>query len=163
MIDGQGFLHKKEDIKEPYHYTACGLDNIYLYNGYKLHQTEEGEGVSIRDLDGLHHAIGLSLAERKKLLMPKELKWFRKQLDLTQSELARLLGYSSQMVARWEKGECRIAGAAERIIRMLYIDQVSTGSKIRDILEMLDALDDVNETDVQFEVTDEGWKTAQAL
>ena len=161
--DIQGFRHREETIKEPYHYTACGLDNVYLFNGYELFRAEDGEGVSIRDLDGLHHAIGLSLAERKKLLNPTELKWFRKQLDLTQSELARLLGYSSQMVARWEKGECKIAGAAERIIRMLYIDQTSTGAKVRGVLETLDTLDDVDETMARFEVTDQGWRIAQAL
>ena len=160
----RAFRHNEEEaLKKPYHYTACGLDNIYLFNGYELHQTEDGEGVSIRDLEGLHHAIGLSIAEHKKLLSPKELKWFRKQLDLTQSELARLLGYSSQMVARWEKGECQIAGAAERIIRVLYIDQVSKRVSVRDVLETLDTLDDVGPTVSQFEVTDQGWRTAQAL
>ena len=50
MTDIQGFRHIEETIKEPYHYTACGLDNIYLFNGYELHQTEDGDGVSIRDL-----------------------------------------------------------------------------------------------------------------
>ena len=163
MTDFQGFLHRDETIREPYHYTACGLDNVYLFNGYVLHQTEDGDGISIRDLEGLHHAIGLSLAEHKKLLSPKELKWFRKQMDLTQSELAQLLGYSSQSVARWEKGGAQIPGAAERIIRMLYIDQAETGANVRDVLEMLDALDDVDEARSTFEVTDEGWKSAQAL
>lgn len=161
--DIQGFLHREETTREPYHYTACGLDNVYLFNGYELWQTEDGEGVSIRDLDSLHHAIGLSLAEHKKLLSPKELRWFRKQLDLTQSELARLLGYSSQMVARWEKGECEINGAAERILRMLYIEQVSEEVTVRDVLQTLDTLDDVDETIARFEVTDQGWRTAQAL
>ena len=163
MTDIQGFRHIEETIKEPYHYTACGLDNVYLFNGYELHRTEEGEGVSIRDLDSLHHAIGLSLAEHKKLLSPKELKWFRKQLDLTQSELARLFGYSSQMVARWEKGECEINGAAERILRMLYIEHVSTGATVREVLETLDTLDDVDEVIARFEVTDQGWRSAHAL
>ena len=163
MTEIHGFRHREETIRKPYHYTACGLDNIYLFNGYELHQAEDGEGVSIRDLDGLHDAIGLSLAEHKKLLSPKELKWFRKQMDLTQSELAQLLGCSSQSVARWEKGEAQIRGAAERIIRMLYIDQAETGTGVRRVLEMLDALDDASEARSTFEVTDEGWRTAQAL
>ena len=162
MTDFQGFRHSEETIGEPYHYTACGLDNIYLFNGYELHQTEDGEGVSIRDLAGLHHAIGRSLAEYKKLLSPKELKWFRKQMDLTQSELANLLGYSSQSVARWEKGETQITGAAERIIRMLYIDQVEAGISVREVLKVLDDLDDVDEARSTFEVTDDGWRFSQA-
>ena len=163
MTEFYGFRHGEETITRPYHYTACGLDNIYLFNGYELHQTEDGEGVSIRDLDGLHNAIGVGLAEHKKLLSPKELKWFRKQIDLTQSELAQLLGYSSQSVARWEKGEAKIPGAAERIIRMLYIDQAATGGSVREVLEMLDELDDASEARSNFEVTDEGWRSAQAL
>lgn len=163
MREIQGFRHKKETIREPYQYTACGLDNIYLFNGYEFHQTEEGEGVSIRDLNGLHKAIGRSIASRKKLLSPKEIKWLRKQLDITQSELGALLGYSSQTVARWEKGKSEIPGASERLIRMLYLEQASGRVEIRDLLEKLDALDDIDETSVRFEVTDEGWRTAQAV
>jgi putative transcriptional regulator len=41
-----------------YHYTECGLDNIYLLNGFDPVETPRGKGVTIRNIDGLHRAIG---------------------------------------------------------------------------------------------------------
>ena len=46
------FRHNKDEIKGPYRYTACGLDNVYLLNGYELYQLEDGEGVSVQRLGG---------------------------------------------------------------------------------------------------------------
>ena len=52
--------------KKPLHYTACGLDDIYLMSGYEIVKTSHGEGSAITKLDELHLAIGRNLAERKK-------------------------------------------------------------------------------------------------
>jgi putative transcriptional regulator len=32
-----------------YHYTECGLDNVYLENGFTVHKTAYGRGVSISE------------------------------------------------------------------------------------------------------------------
>ena len=48
-------------MTERYHYTECGLDYVYLVNGYTWHQTPYGRGVSIEDADGLHDAIALGV------------------------------------------------------------------------------------------------------
>ena len=151
----------EEAVPAPYHYTACGLDNIYLLSGYALHRTPYGPGVSVKDADGLHRAIGLSLAERKKVLQPKELKWLRRHLDLTQSELARLLGCDSQTVARWEKGHSKAPGSAERIIRLLYVNKARKRPDLRTLLEGLDASDDVVEAERPFEAAPDGWRMAR--
>ena len=57
-------FHHVDELKksEPCHYKMCGLDNIYLRNGYNLEQTDYGEAVSVRDADELHSAIGVYLA-----------------------------------------------------------------------------------------------------
>ena len=60
------FRHKKDEIKGPYRYAACGLDNVYLLNGYELYQLSDGEGVSVRDLEDLHRAIGRCLANQEE-------------------------------------------------------------------------------------------------
>jgi len=36
-----------------YHYTECGLDNVWLANGYR----QRGDAVSIENSEGLHEAI----------------------------------------------------------------------------------------------------------
>ncbi len=44
-----------------YHYTECGLNNIYLINGFKINKLQDGnEEIFIQDLHGLHKAIGNS-------------------------------------------------------------------------------------------------------
>lgn len=40
------------------HYTACGLDNIYLLDGFHIVEGRRGRVVRIEDQQGLHKAIG---------------------------------------------------------------------------------------------------------
>ena len=58
-----------------YHYTACGLDNIYLANGFQRTSSPSGEGVSIHDFDGLHEAIARGLANKEAPLQAKEFRF----------------------------------------------------------------------------------------
>ena len=46
-----------------FHYTDCGLNNIFLTNGVVPHLSAYGEGYSIQDSKGLHKAIGRWLIE----------------------------------------------------------------------------------------------------
>lgn len=42
-----------------YRYAESGLPNVWLANGYSMHDSAHGRGVSIEDIEGLHRAIGL--------------------------------------------------------------------------------------------------------
>jgi hypothetical protein len=55
----------------PLHYTACGLDNVYLLNGFKRETIDGEEYVTVEDLDGLWKAIGLHLVTTRKALAPE--------------------------------------------------------------------------------------------
>jgi len=148
--------------KKPFHYKGCGLDDIYLLSGYKIEQTAHGEGVLIKNISGLHKAIGCFLATQKKTLNAKELRFLRKHMDLTQSELGKLVGLSSQQVARWEKGESEITSAAENLIRVLFIEEFRKNSiKVRDLLELLEVQDDLDDGRYEFEITNHGWKVTK--
>lgn len=80
-------------------------------------------------------------------------------MDLTQSELARLLGCSAQMVARYEKEECEMPGAADRILRLLFSEQLDQKIAVRDLLAILDEMDD-SSGKMTFERGSAGWKKA---
>src|ERR1700730_16056711 len=84
-------------------YKGCGLDGVYIVGGYETVKTNYGDGIAVDDIDGLHRAIGEFLVTQKKELSGKELRFLRKEMDLTQSELGKFIGISSQQVARWEK------------------------------------------------------------
>jgi len=164
MSDAQ-FIHADEPLKaRPFHYTMCGLDNVYLMNGFNVAETNYGEAISIREADELHKAIGLYLVQHRKVLSPKEVRFLRKQLDLTQAELGGLIGQSSQQVARWEKGQSEISGPADRLIRTIFLFSILSeqgGDEYMNLLEALDQMDEPTvEKPVVFQSTEEGWLEA---
>ena len=141
-----------------HHYRECGLNHIYLLNGFTYRETRHGRAVSIQDMDGLHRAIGTHLAKEKRALTGAELRFFRIELGLSQTMLGMLLGKSGQTVARWEKGQSRIDATADRVVRLLYTRETGGNEDIRSALQELAALGDFVEEEVCFEETNEGWQ-----
>lgn len=158
-----GWRHAREKDKAPLHYTDCGLDDVYLLSGYEVETTPYGDGISIKNLDQLHTAIGCYLTRQKKALSGKELRFLRKQLDLTQSHLGKILGLSPQQVARWEKGESEISGAADILIRALFIQHAGGNLDLQALAKALEELDaPMSDEKSLFENTDDGWKARLA-
>jgi DNA-binding transcriptional regulator YiaG len=92
-------------LAEPFHYTASGLHNIFLLNGVTIEDTSYGPMVEIKNLNGLHHAIGLYIIEKPEPMTGAEFRFLRKQMELTQDELARVMKTTDQTVANYEKGK----------------------------------------------------------
>lgn len=153
---------------KPYAYRGCGLDGIFLLNGYEARIHDGEEHVVIRDIDGLHAAIGRYLVLSRKGLSPRELRFLRKTLDFSQSELADKLGNTSQSVARWEKGEIGIPGPAEKFLRAYFLarnlsdpkDLATLRTLIVEGLAELDATDE-RKRPMQFRLT-KRWATTRA-
>jgi putative transcriptional regulator len=156
-----GWHLKGKDLKEPLHYPDCGLDDVYLLNGYECENTPYGKGVTVQDVDGLRAAIARDLVARKKVLNGKEVRFLRKQMDLTQSELGRLVGLDAQSVARWEKGQRAFKkGPAELLLRVIYTSKEEGKIDPLALLRTLDELDaPIRERQV-FKETNEGWRAA---
>lgn len=117
LMKGQALL------AEPYHYTASGLDNVYLLNGVTIDDTPYGPMVNIQNLNGLHHAIGLHIVENEGPMTGPEFRFLRKQLELTQAELAHAMRISDQTIANYEKGVTE-PGPADPYIRFLYLLEI---------------------------------------
>jgi putative transcriptional regulator len=149
-----------EEVKQPIQYVGCGLDEIWLASGYELETIDGEQTIAVHNLDGLHAAIGRSLVQRKKLLNGKEIRFLRRQIDLTQSELARLVGCDAQQIARYEKGQNKMSGPTDRLLRMLYREHLRDQFSIRDILEAVDELDSRIDDKQVFAETPEGWRSA---
>lgn len=153
------WLHGGEEIKAPFNYRGCGLDDIWLMSGYDVEEIDGEESITIRNLDGLHDAIAQSLITRKKVLKGKEIRFLRLQLDLTQSELARLIGCDSQQIARYEKDENKMPGPAGRVLRMLVREHFGGTVLVRELLEALEEMDARLEDRQMFSATPDGqWK-----
>ncbi len=109
-----------ELLAEPYHYVASGLPNIYLLNGVSHDDTPYGEMVTIKNLNGLHRAIGLHIIEKQEQMTGTEFRFLRKQIGLTQVELADMMRVTDQTVANYEKGNTEEFGPADAFMRMAY-------------------------------------------
>jgi DNA-binding transcriptional regulator YiaG len=161
-------IRQKEICGEPYHYTLCGLDDIFLLNGFKIHETPHGRGVAIENADELHKAIGEHLVKNRKALSPKDMRFLRKNMRFTQVELGRCLGVTSQTIARYEKGTTEITGPADRLMRFVYawhlMDDQEREEVFRELSKLASEADEFDETQdepVYFRANAEHWNEAR--
>jgi len=103
-----------------YHYTDSGLDSVYLVNGYEFVKSPRGEGIRIRNVDGLHRAIGMTLVKLSRPLAGQEIRFLRKEMLMSQQMLGDLLDVRELTVARWEKDQTPVPRAADAALRKLY-------------------------------------------
>lgn len=153
---------KGERDGEPLHYTASGLDDVYLVSGWKRVETPYGEGISIKDVDGLHQAIGLNLVRQRKALSGAEVRFLRKEMELTQDELGERVCKSGQQIARWEKAQAEISGSAELLLRVLYLQHLGQHPLLTEIVKQLRAIEDNAERRQVFQPTRDGWQPIAA-
>jgi transcriptional regulator with XRE-family HTH domain len=114
------FIEGMELLAKPYHYLASGLDNIFLLNGWSEKVTDYGPMLHIENINGLHRAIGLHIVEKTEAMKGSEFRFLRKQMSLSQLELANHLGVSDQTIANYEKGKTGL-GPADPFMRTCYL------------------------------------------
>src|SRR5436309_1722408 len=108
-----------------YHYNECGLNNIYLINGFEITQVNGDKEILIHDIHGLHKAIGMALVYKRGTLFGDEIKFIRTTLDFSQTMLATLLGCTYQTVLLWEKNKTPISKTADRLLRAIFFDYLN--------------------------------------
>ena len=146
----------------PYEYRECGLEGIYLHNGYDIIEHEGEKYVSVIDTEGLNRRIGEFLVAHRKTLAADEIRFLRKTMDLTQSELGRWMGKDSQTVARWEKeGQTEIPAVADRLLRAIF--QLKTMSpeereNFMDLLRNIEDMDEITPRRVEMYLNDGRWQ-----
>lgn len=133
------FIHCEVAAK-PYHYTDCGLDDVWLDGGVEYHETPYGPATSIHNIDELHAAIGMSII-RSESMTGKEFRYLRVELDLSQKALAVLLRSSEQQIHRWETGKSDIPGSAEVALAGYYVESLNPDSRLKELMDQLSELD----------------------
>lgn len=148
-----------------YHYTECGLNNVWLVNGFEIHRTPYGEGVSIHDVDGLNVAIGLALVEKSAPLTPEEFRFLRVAMDLPQKSLASLVEVTEQTISLYERGKQKIPRLVDAALRQFYSEYCEKDSELRSLVERLVSLDHYIgelEREISFMETACGWEPRAA-
>lgn len=148
-----------------YHYTECGLNNIYLVNGFKITKTENGdEEIFIHDIHGLHKAISHTLIFKKGLLEGSEIKFIRTMLDLSQNKLGDRIGCGYQQILLWEKNKNKISKPADRLLKitlLTYLDKkIDNGEVFASINEIadLDAAEADQCNEIAFKEVKDSWE-----
>lgn len=102
---------------------TSGLPNVFLEDGFDYRDTSEGRVLVVHDIPGLYAAIGEAVA-RKRDLSAAEVRFLRKRLELSQSELANYLQTSEQTVSLWERGKVAIPWSQSLLLRVLYLERM---------------------------------------
>lgn len=100
-----------------YRYDECGLDTVVIHNMRVIVDDAGEEIYCIPNITSLHKVIAAALINRRHGLLPKELRFLRTELGLTQAELGQLVKKDHQTIGRWERGETPLDENAEVVIR----------------------------------------------
>ncbi len=150
-------------MTDGYHYTDCGLDYVYLQNGYTVHNTRHGEGVSIKDARKLHERIALAILDRHTPLQGQDARFLRSMLRLSQEGLARVLRQQRGSVARWEAEPGKdLPGAADSALRMFYALKAGGHDTAVRVITLLQEIDDLQHEPADLCLRNDGVWTAAA-
>lgn len=144
-----------------YHYVQCGLENVWLRNGFTVKDTPYGKAVSIQNVEGLHDTIANALTEKPGQLTGQEFRFLRQQLEMSQKRLGEVFGKDAQTIANWEKKK-NVSRDADFLIRHIY-RQTRGGRQIYvEMVDHLNMLDLQEYTSLEFEEIAGGWQKAAA-
>ncbi len=104
--------------KVTHHYKECGLPDIWI----ECLRTKDGAGretITIPNIRSLHKLIARKLIMSDGSLTGPELKFLRTEMEMTPLQLAELVHREPSTVSRWERGESKLDGAVEALIRIV--------------------------------------------
>lgn len=126
-------------MNQPYHYTECGLDNVYLYNISLVKDSGGEEVIYIPRINQLHKTIAFAITNKKGLISSKEIRFLRTLMGLKQSEFSSLLGKEAQACGRWERQESNIDKTIDTLIRIITAKFLNTEIDVENIQHLNDS------------------------
>lgn len=107
--------------KQTYNYSESGIPNLYLANVEVRKCRHCGEkAVVLPQIDELHGVIANLLLCKKTPLTGREVRFLRKEMELTGTALSKMLGVTNVTVSRWENEEEPVSTTSDRLIRIVY-------------------------------------------
>jgi DNA-binding transcriptional regulator YiaG len=141
-----------------YHYTMCGLDNVWLKTGYTIRDTPHGKGVSIVAVDALHRLLAAQLVKKAGRLTGKELRFLRVQMGLSQTGLAKLQGVSENAVSLWER-HGKVPRANDALTRLFYLGQVEGDTTLKQAIDRVKTIESLVHQKIVAKATGSKWSS----
>jgi DNA-binding transcriptional regulator YiaG len=114
---------------EPFHYTGCGLKNIFLENGWHI---DADNNLYIEKISELHMAIAEHLVYLSRKLKGSEIKFVRDYMDLPIKELSNLIGETTQDIRALETGKLAINKSTDKLLKLILLGHINKQIKIRE-------------------------------
>ncbi len=120
--------------KEDYRYVECGLNTVTLKN-ILVFRCKDCRAIvpQISAAHYLHRLIGFSVLMKGSLLSGAEVKFLRRLLRYSVTELAKLAGTSKSVVSRWEN-HSTFGKDSDRLLRLILAHKM-----LRDVLAEVQA------------------------
>lgn len=152
-----------------YHYVGCGLDYVWLKDGFDYRDTTRGRLVRIHDRDGLHAAIARWVVSNPARIRGQEVRFLRSMLGLSQDGLGKLLNQTRVNIARWELARNKaIPAATDKWLRIVYTKRSEGDQAVCKLVDLLIGLDELqNGSDSQqrqarfSDDRQEGWRESR--
>lgn len=147
-------------MSEFFRYQGCGLDNVFLVNGYKIIESVAGnKSIFIEDIEDLHKAIARSIVDDASPLDAQTFKFLRKELGMSQRQFGEFLDMTEGSVSLWERARQPIPQAAQIFIRALVKEKCSGNAELMKTIERLNTLDREERRLIAMEKTNDHWET----
>ncbi len=131
---------------ERYHYKECGLDYIYLINGFTVETDEDGdEIIHIEGKSNLHRAIARSLINSKCSLSGMELRFLRSIMGVSQGCMAELLGMTRGRIAQLEskdEQESALSKVQQRLLRYVYANYMEEETILKHLIDLISEIEE---------------------
>ncbi|WAC72025.1 hypothetical protein OU995_20985 [Roseateles sp. SL47] len=141
-----------------YHYTECGLDNVWLANGYTTKTTAYGKAVSVADADQLQALLAERVVSKPARLSGKEFRFLRVQMGISQATLAKTQGVSEQAVSLWER-HGKVPKANDALMRLCYLAHAQGDEPLREAFNRVMEVERLIHQKIVATAGPKGWKS----
>lgn len=140
-----------------YHFTECGLDNVWLENGYEEKDTAYGKAYAVKSVEDLLREIAMQLVRKPGRLSGREFKYLRVHMHLSQAAMAKLQGVTEQNISLWERrGKVPITN--DTMQRLLFLKHASEDQTLRSAFEQIMAVERLVHQKIVATSGRKGWK-----
>lgn len=133
--------------------TLIGLTSYRDDNGHVARE--------IPALAGLHRALAGAVVRKRSRLAPAEIRYLRKSLGWSGRDFASYLGVTPESVSRWENGHDEMGPQADRLLRLMAVNQQPIEDYALEILKGIGRRT-TGPIRVGFELKGKAWAMAKA-